>query len=105
MRPASVTRTGVGVTPWLPLDPYSSGYGDGLYAKLTAACTYSIEVTPDNIFDPTVTPQAYPCDVAALTAATTTQSGALLKAARAARLNITGGVGSVIFTVVPRGTK
>lgn len=103
MRTASVARTGVGASAWLPLDPYSTGYAEGLYAKLTSAATYSIEVTPDNIFDPTVTPTAYPCDVAVLTAATTTQSGALLKPARAARINITSGGGTVTLSVVERG--
>lgn len=104
MRAAKVTRTGAGVSAWLPLDPYSGGYGDGLYAKVTGSATYGIEVTPDDIFDPAVAPQAYPCDIVALAAgATTTQSGSLLKAARAVRINQTVGAGSVELTVITRG--
>lgn len=106
MRPASVTRVGTGASAWLPIDMYSEGYGDGLYCKVSGGPpTYSVEVTPDDVYDATITPQAYPCDIAALTAATTTQSGALLKAARAVRVNITGGSGTVVLTVVVRGNS
>jgi hypothetical protein len=104
MRPASVTTPGgTAASSWLPLDHLTSGYGDGLYCKVTGTATYSVEVTPDNIFDSAVTPQAYPCDIVALTAATTTQSGSLLKAARAVRVNQASGAGTVTLTAVVRG--
>lgn len=103
MRASSVSQTGVGASAWMPLDSYTTGYGDGLYAQLTGTATYSVEVTPDNAFDTTVTPQAYPCDIVALTAATTTSSGALLKAARFVRVNIASGTGTVKLTAIVRG--
>lgn len=106
MRPASVTQVGNGASTWLPLDHLSDGYGDGLYAQVVAGGpTYSVEVTPDDVFNPAVTPVAYPCDIVALTAATTTQSGALLKAAKAVRVNIASGGGTVKLTAVVRGLQ
>lgn len=102
MRPATVTSSGAGATVWLPLDPYSQDTNVGLYARLVSGTpTYTIEVTPDDVFDATVTPTAYPTDVAALTAATATASGALLKPARAVRINQTGAGVIALTAVVP----
>lgn len=103
MRPASITTAGAGLSVWLPLDPYAQDTHVGLYAQLlTGTPTYTVEVTPDDIFDPTVTAVGYPTDIAVLTAATATQSGALLKPARAARVNQTGG-GTIKLTAVVAG--
>lgn len=104
MRPEVGTTSGVSTSAWLPLDMYSSGYGDGMFVKVTGSVTYSVEITPDDVFNPTVTPNAYPCGVAALTAASTTQQGALLIAAKAVRVNQTAGAGSTVFTVVVKGS-
>ena len=103
MRPCTVTSVGAGNTAWMPLDPYTQETNVGLYARLISGTpTYTVEVTPDDVFDPTVTPTAYPTDVAALTAATATASGALLKPARAVRINQTG-AGSIALTAVVPG--
>jgi hypothetical protein len=104
MRPSGNSQTGVGAAAWVPLDPYTAADNVGLYVKATGTVTYSVEVTPDNIFDSAITPQAYPCDVAALTAATTTQSGVMTKPARAARVNVTAGTGVAALTVVVSST-
>lgn len=104
MRPASTTTPGgVSVSLWLPLDPYATGANDGLYAKVTGAATYSVEVTPDDVFDTTVTPTAFPCGIAALTAVAANGQGALAYAARAVRVNQTAGAGTVKLTAVVRG--
>lgn len=104
MRPASVTTPGgAGVSAWLPLDHLSDGYGDGLYAKVTGAVVYSVELTPDNVFDVTVTPTAYPCNIAALTGVNANASGVLAQAAKAVRVNQSAGAGTVTLTAVVRG--
>lgn len=106
MRAASVTQVGNGASTWLPIDQYSEGFGDGLYAQVVSGTpTYSVEVTPDDVFNPAVTPIAYPCDITVLTAATATQSGALVKAAKAVRVNIASGGGTVKLTAVVRGIQ
>lgn len=103
MRVATVSRTGVGVSPWLPLDNYTDGFGDGLYLKTGAGATVSVELTADDVFDPTVTPIAFPCNVVALTGATTNVSGGLTQAARAVRINQTVGATTSTLQAVVRG--
>lgn len=103
MRVSLVTRTGVGTSAWLPLDALTCGYGDGLYLIPGAGATVSVEVTPDNIFDPNATIVAFPCNVAALTGAVANASGALLQAARAVRINQTVGASLSTLEVVVRG--
>jgi len=105
MRVASVSVTGTADSAALPLDSLTDGYGDGLYLSVGSGCTASVQVTPDNIFDPTVTPNWYACNVAALTAATAgLSSGALLQAARAVRIHQTAGAAASTLKVVVRGT-
>jgi hypothetical protein len=103
MRTATVSVTGVAASSWLPLDSLSDGYGDGLYLKCGAGATVSVEVTPDNIFDPTVTPIAFACNIAALTGAVANASGPLTQAVRAVRLNQTVGASTSTLVVVVRG--
>lgn len=108
MRATGQSQTGVGVGNWVPIDPYSGGYADGIYVAVTGTVTYSVEVTPDKIFSDAVPPPtitAYPCGVAALTAATTTQCGALPYAARAIRLNVSAGTGTALLTFIQRGDR
>lgn len=103
MRVTSKTVTGVAASGWLPLDAYLPGSFDGIYIEPGAGATVSVEVTPDDVFDPNVTPTAFPCGVAALTGATTNVASALQFAARAVRLNQTVGVTTSTITVVSRG--
>lgn len=103
MRIASVSVTGVAASAWLPLDHYTGGFGDGLFLNLGAGCTASVEATPDDVFDPAVTPVAYPIGVAALTAATTDAAAAMPFAAKAVRVNQTVGAVATTLQVAVRG--
>ena len=103
MRVSTITVTGVGQSPWLPIDHLSDGYGDGLYLKPGAGATCSVEVTPDDIQNPLVTPTAFPCNIAALTGATGNASGGLTQAAKAVRINQTVGASVSTLVVVVRG--
>jgi hypothetical protein len=103
MRPSSKTQVGNGASAWMPLDHNAANFG--LFAEvLSGGPTYSVEITPDNVYDPAVTATAYPCQIVALTAATTTQDGLLTLPCVAVRINITGGGGTVKLTAVPGGT-
>lgn len=103
MRVITGSVTGVAASAWLPLDQYTSGFGDGVYLDLGAGCTASVEVTPDDVFDPDVTPKAYPCGVTALTGATTDVAAQLPFAARAVRLNQTVGAAQSFIKVAVKG--
>ena len=105
MRPSSASITGVGSSPWIPLDMYSdSGAADGLFTNITGTVSYGLDVTGDNIFDPTVTPVAHALG-APWSALTANSAGVLPFAARAVRANNTSGTGTVTLTVVTRGTQ
>lgn len=103
MRVASTSVTGVAASPWLPLDHYTEGYGDGVFVKPGAGATVSVEATADDVFNPNVTPTAFPVGVAALTGATTNVAAALPFAAKAIRLNQSVGVSTSTLQVVVRG--
>lgn len=103
MRVAQASVTGVGVSPWLPIDHYTEGYGDGIFIKPGAGATVSVEVTADDVFNPAVVPVAFPCGVAALTGATTNQAAALPFAVKAVRLNQTVGASQSTLQAVVRG--
>jgi len=104
MRVASTSVTGVAASPWLPLDHLSDGYGDGLYLNVGVGCTATVQVTPDDVFDPTVTPTAYGCNIAALTGAVAgVFSGGLTQAVKAVRINQTAGANTTTLKAVVRG--
>lgn len=103
MRVATVSTTGVGQSNWLPLDAPTSGFGDGIFLDVGAGATVSVEVTPDNVFDPNVVPVAYPVGVAALTGATADVAAQLPYAVRAIRLNQTVGAAPSTMKVVTKG--
>ena len=104
MRPQSASVTGVAASAALPLDPYTDGYGDGIYLNIGAGCTASVQVTPDDVFNPAITPNWYACGVAGLTAQTAgLVSGSLIIGAKAVRLNQTAGAGTSTIQTVTRG--
>lgn len=101
MRIATVTRTGVGASAWLPLDHYTSGVEDGIFVFPNGG-TVTIQVTPDDVFDPTVTPTAFDLP-APFAGATTNVAAALPYAAKAIRINQTVGAGTSTLKVAVRG--
>lgn len=101
MRVATISVTGVATSNWVPLDPLTTGVSDGLFLTRGAGGTITIEFTPDDVFDSTVTPTAF--TVAALTGLTANTMAALPCAARAVRLNQTVGAATSTLKVVTRG--
>lgn len=101
MRPSSVTTPGgAGVSPWLVVDAYSSGDQLGLFCVLNGVATYSVEMTADDVFDPTVVPTAFPCGIAALTAVSANAAASLAVPCKAVRVNQSAGAGTVKMTAI-----
>lgn len=104
MRPASVSL-GAGVTGpsvWLPIDPYTDADANGLYLAFASTGTATLEVTGDDVFNPAVTPVAFPL-AAPFAAATTNVSGSLQLAAKAIRINAAANATGIKLTVVVSG--
>lgn len=104
MRTTQVSVTGVAASVALPLDPYTVGAPEGLFLDVGAGCTVSVEATPDNVFDPTVTPGWFALP-APLAGATADQAVALGFAVKALRLNQTVGANTTTLKVVSRGIR
>lgn len=104
MRPASVALgAGVtGVSPWLPLDPYTDADANGIYLKFASTGTATVEITPDDVFNPAVVPTAYALG-APFAAATTNTAGSLALAAKAIRINAAANATGITMTVVVSG--
>lgn len=103
MRIATVSVTGVAASAWLPLDQYTSaGGGDGLFFKVGAGATATLEVTADDVFNPAVTPVAFPL-AAPFTGMTTNVAGSLPFAVKAVRINQSVGGSTSTLQAVVRG--
>ena len=106
MRVAStVTPGGVGVSPWLPLDQYTDASSDGIFTLVNGTVSYALEVTPDDIFNPAVTPVAFALGAPFAAGALANAAGALPYAAKAIRVNQASGAGTVTLKVVVRGGR
>jgi hypothetical protein len=104
MRPSKTTVTGVTTSPWLPVDAYTAGgAGFGVFVEPGAGATVSVEMTPDDVFDPAVTPVAYATGVAALSGAVANAQGMVGTPVKAFRLNQTVGATLSTLKVVNRG--
>lgn len=104
MRTTSITLgSGVtGASAWLPLDPYPDADLSGLFLRFASTGTATLEVTPDDVFNPAVTPFAYALG-APFVAATTSQVGALGFSVKAIRINAAANATGITLTVVTSG--
>lgn len=103
MRPITTSVTGVAAGAWIPLDWSTVGRGVGVYVDPGAGATVSVEITPDNVLDPAVTPIAYPCGIAALTGAVADAAGFLELPACAVRINQSVGATTSLLKLVTAG--
>lgn len=102
MRVQSVSVTGVAASAPLALDNYSVGGADTVFIDIGAGCTASVQVTPDDIFDPNVVPVWYAA-AAGVTGVTTDTAAQLNLQARAIRLNQTVGANTSVLKLVSHG--
>lgn len=104
MRPSSVTQTGVGTSAAIPVDIYSPSPAKGVYLSLVGgAATVTVQITPDDIWDPAVTPVWTNTTVTTLVGASASANGQIDLPCRAIRMNQTAGTGSMKMTVIQQG--
>ena len=90
MRAITQATTTTGAQPWIPLDVAQAIFNVGVGVKLVGGtATYGIEVTVDDVFNPAVTPVAYPAPAPLAPGAAANQLGAIVIPVRAVRLNVT----------------
>ena len=96
MLPSYFTLTN-GQSKIIPVDIYTAPpFQVALEAEVVTAATFGVEVTKDNIFDPTVTPSWSNTDVAGLNpGASATARGTQTTPVRAFRFSMTAGAGSL----------
>lgn len=110
MRSVRVTISGATTGSWIPVDQYlDAGMAVGLFVASSGAVagTYSVEVTPDDVFNTAITPVAFASDPAALTNASANQRGAQTTPVKAVRFNnsVNGAGAQWIFTVFQEGAR
>lgn len=99
MRLQSVTLSSVTTSAPIPLDREANAFSVGLAIIVTGTNTSKVQLTLDNIFDPTVTPTWI--DHATLAAVTTSAAGSLTFNVTAIRLNMTAFTsGSAVLEVL-----
>lgn len=106
MRAASVSLGAgvIGSSAWLPLDHMTDADQDGIYLRFVSTGSAIVEATPDDVFNPAVTPVAFPLP-APFAPAAANAAGALPFAATAIRFTTSANVGGATLTVVVRGSQ
>jgi len=90
MRPTSVTVTNAATSAWIPVDYTMSTFNLGIMVDVTSGTpTWVVQVTMDDIFDPTVTPTAVAAP-SPLETGTTDEIGNLTIPCRAVRITQSG---------------
>ena len=101
MRPTKVTVSSTGTSAWIPVDRAQANFNLGIMVDVSAGATLSwiVEITLDDVQDPTVTPTAVTAP-APLEAGTGDEVGNITIPCTAVRLNATVTSGSATMTVV-----
>lgn len=87
MRLQTVTVSSATTSAAIPLDREANPFSVGLVIEVTGTNTSKVQLTIDDVFDPTVTPVWF--DHATLTGVTATTSGNVAFNCTAIRLNVT----------------
>lgn len=94
-----------GNTDWIPLDIYNPNQVTNISATVTGTINYTVQYTNEDPFDYTIAQQVVSHPVAALVAATTSQTaGATTTLMRAVRFKVNSGDGSARVTIVQQST-
>lgn len=98
MRPITVTVSGVGISPTIPMDFRAQNFNVGFGCAVTGTVTYSVQHTFDDVYNLAITPVWF--NNATVNAATTSLDGNYAFPIRAMRLNVTAGTGSVTINIL-----
>lgn len=104
MRPTSVTVSSQAASAAIPVDYTQANFNLGISVVSTGTSTWSVQMTMDNVFDPSVTPTWIAVPSASgleAGAGGTNEVGSVTVPCRAVRLNVSAYTsGSVTMTVV-----
>ena len=99
MRPVTLTVTGVGTSPIVPMDFRAQNFNIGFGCVINSGtATYSVQHTFDDIYNPAITPTWF--NNSTVNAVTTNQDGNYAFPIRAMRLNVTASTGSVTINIL-----
>lgn len=103
MRPKKVTVTtaaDVGQSAWIPVNYRQADFNLGIKCDVTAGTpSWVVQVTMDDIFDPSVTPVAVAAP-SPLEAGTTDEVGNITIPCRAVRLYHASSTGTTVMTII-----
>lgn len=106
MRPTSVTLSSVANSAWIPVDYTQANFNLGVQVINTGTATWAVQVTSDDIFDPTVTPVAQNAPASSgLEAGTTNEISNITVPIRAIRLSVSAWTSGVVTMTVIQGRK
>lgn len=103
MRPKTIQVTGVGTSAWVPVDFYKLPVNISLHATVSGTATTTIEYTVSDVWDPAVTPIAFP--VTGMSAITANTAGNIAFPVRAVRINNSAGTGTFTLTILQSRTS
>lgn len=98
MRPVTLTVSGVGNSPIVPMDFRAQNFSIGFGCVITGTATYSVQHTFDDIYNPAITPTWF--NNSTVTAATTNMDGNYAFPIRAMRLSVAASTGSVTINIL-----
>lgn len=101
MRPITVSQTGTGSTPAVPLDHYIAPFNVNMLVTVSGTVNYTVQHTFDDVLDPAVTPVWRPH--ASLASQTTTSEGSYLLPVMAIRLTVNSGSGTATLQLIEAG--
>lgn len=101
MRPFSKTLSATGTTAWLPINYSQNAFNLGVQVTVSAGASlvWVVQVTNEDVYDPTVTPVAITAP-APLDTGTTSEVGSITIPCRAIRLSATVTSGTATMTVI-----
>lgn len=99
MRPVTLTVTGVGTSPIVPMDFRAQNFNVGFGCEITGTATYSVQHTFDDVYT-IPSGNVVWFNHAFVNAATTNQDGNYAFPIRAMRLNVTASTGSVTINIL-----
>jgi len=105
MRPTSVTLSTVTTSAWIPVNWRQNPFELAVSVTGSGTNAWKVEITNDDIFDPSVTPVAVTADAPFESGAgATAEQGKITQPCRAVRLNMTSATsGSATMTVYQGG--
>lgn len=105
MVPKVLSTTGISTSSLDVFDIFRNPFNVGIGCVVSGTVTYTIQHTFDDVTDPNATITWFPHDDSVLVNATANANSNFAYPCRAARINQTGGSGTVIATFIQAGLR